>query len=393
MNYNYFLQFIQSSVLLLILTGYSIFKTGNPYLCLMISGILFIVFTIRSLDEKKDLVLICIQIIISAAFVWCSGVNISFLIFYECRLYKRAVNILFPGVTFGLYQIMLHTMQAHWIIFYMIILIIASSVIGFTEYAINEYFRVRMQIEKSVSMTAINEMYQKKLNHELIIKNYLADRNVRLEERENISRSIHNSVGHSITAAIMTLDAADMILDSSPDKAREKVNKANDRMRGSLESIRQAVRVLDNENDFKSIEGFLKDLTEVMEDFVADTQIRMHTDYQVSDKNINLPDTQAEFLTGAVQEFLSNGVRHGNADSFMVIVISDSRHIKVSVQDNGRSDFSGKNKQERIKAGFGLKKIISYAHRCGGNVEFINENGFRAEIVLPILGKDKNVQI
>ncbi|MBD5135141.1 MAG: hypothetical protein HDT39_04150 [Lachnospiraceae bacterium] len=386
-------QFVQSAVLLFILTGISVLKTGHPYMCLMLSGILFIVFTIRSLNEEKDLILLCIQIIISAAFVWCSGTNFSFLIFYECRLYKKPTNILFPGVTFGLYQTIFHTVETPWIICYILILIMVSSVMGFFESAVNEYFMVRMRIEESVSVAAINEMYQKKLNHELIIKNYLADRNARLEERENISRSIHNSVGHSITAAIMTLDAADMILDSSPDKAREKVNKANERMRGSLDSIHQAVRVLDNGNDFKSIEDFLKDLTEITQNFVMDTQIKMHTDYLVSDNNINLPDTQAEFLIGAVQEFLSNGVRHGNADSFTVIAVSDSRHIKVSVQDNGKSDFSNENRVRRIKAGFGLKKIISYAHRCGGDVELINENGFKAEVVLPIFRKDENVQI
>ena len=89
---------------------------------------------------------------------------------------------------------------------------------------------------------------QKKLAKELVIKNYLADKNARLEERENISRNIHNSVGHSITAAIMTLDAADMLYDTAPDKAREKMNTANERIRTGLEAIRQAVRVLDSNN-------------------------------------------------------------------------------------------------------------------------------------------------
>ena len=59
----------------------------------------------------------------------------------------------------------------------------------------------------------LNEMHEKRLNQELTKQNYLADKNARLVERENISRNIHNSVGHSITAAIMTLDAADMLYD------------------------------------------------------------------------------------------------------------------------------------------------------------------------------------
>lgn len=386
-------QYVQSLILLFALTCISIFKTGNPYIFLMISGVLLIVYAIRSLNEEKDWVLLCTQVILSAGFVWYSGYGFSYLIFYECRICKKPVNTLFPGIAFLLYQMAFHTMEAPWVLCYTLVLLIVSKVFGLIESAVNNYFKLKKQIGESVSVAAINEMYQKKLNHELIIKNYLTDRNARLEERENISRSIHNSVGHSITAAIMTLDAADMVLDASPDKAREKINKANERMRGSLNSIRQAVRVLDSENDFIPIEDFLGRLTDALDNFVSGTQVKARTDYQVSDGNISLPDTHAEFLIGAVQEFLSNGVRHGKADVFTIIAVSDSRHIKISVWDNGQSDFCGENREQRIKDGFGLKKIISYADKCGGDVELINENGFKAEVVLPILGKDKNVQI
>ena len=93
----------------------------------------------------------------------------------------------------------------------------------------------------------VSEMHEKRLNRELVKQNYLADKNARLLERENISRNIHNSVGHSITAAIMTLDAADMLYDVKPDEARKRMNDANERIRGSLESIRRAVRTLDDE--------------------------------------------------------------------------------------------------------------------------------------------------
>ena len=39
---------------------------------------------------------------------------------------------------------------------------------------------------------------------------------------------------------------------------------------------------------------------------------------------------------------------------------------------------------ELIKNGFGLKKLTSYAHRCGGSTEFKNEEGFCSVIELPV---------
>ena len=225
-------------------------------------------------------------------------------------------------------------------------------------------------------------MYAKKLNQELVIKNYLTDKTARLEERENISRNIHNSVGHSITAAVMTLDAADLMFDLEPEKAREKMNAANQRIRGSLDSIRQAVRVLDRENKYVSMSDFISELRAVTEDFMMDTMIKIHTDFGEVNLDVAILHEHTEFLTGVLQELLSNGVRHGAADVFYVTLTSDSKNMRLKVMDNGKSDFSESNQKERIEQGFGLKKIISYVERCGGRVNFSNENGFKTEILL-----------
>ena len=114
-----------------------------------------------------------------------------------------------------------------------------------------------------------------------------------------------------------------------------------------------------------------------------DTMIKIHYDFSDVDKSFLLAHEHSEFLTGAVEELLSNGVRHGNADSFTVILKSDSKHIMLKVLDNGRSNFSQANQAGYIQNGFGLKKIISYTKKCGGSATFSNLNGFKAEIVIP----------
>ncbi len=87
---------------------------------------------------------------------------------------------------------------------------------------------------------------------------------------------------------------------------------------------------------------------------------------------------------------LSNGIRHGNADKFNIILSSDSRHIMIVITDNGSGSFSDENSNERIQNGFGLKKLISYTKRCGGRISFKNDNGFRTEIMLPFQKSDEN---
>ncbi|MCR5368688.1 Signal transduction histidine kinase [Eubacterium ruminantium] len=269
--------------------------------------------------------------------------------------------------------------------------------------------------KERIMKTNINEMHEKRLNRELTIKNYLAEKNARLVERENISRNIHNSVGHSITAAIMTLDAADMLYDVKPDEARKRMNDANERMRGSLESIRRAVRTLDVETGTISVIDLKASMDAIIDEFVMDTEMKVDKMYEMPNKTyvsdadklsedalpddnagvsgeeedrsveIQIPREHAEFLTGVLKEFLTNGVKHGNATEYVVLLKGDSAHISLVVKDNGKSDFTPENSRRRIENGFGIKKIISYVERCGGKAVFTNENGFRSEVELPIL--------
>lgn len=116
---------------------------------------------------------------------------------------------------------------------------------------VGDSFDDDIQGPQSVGMKAVFINRKKIKNFELLklpdFVIYSMDELLDVVERENISRNIHNSVGHSITAAIMTLDAADMLYDVNPYEARKRMNDANNRIRVSLESIRRALRVLDDE--------------------------------------------------------------------------------------------------------------------------------------------------
>ena len=97
-----------------------------------------------------------------------------------------------------------------------------------------------------------------------------------------------------------------------------------------------------------------------------------------------LPKEHAEFLTGALSELLTNGVKHGGATAFTVKLLGDSAHIRLEVRDNGSSAFNEETRDELIHKGFGLKKLISYVKRCGGVTKFDNDGGFFSMIELPL---------
>ena len=383
-------RFTQGTILIIFLTVLGCLDSKNPYIVFGISGILLCVICKESLEEDRNKLMMFIRYLLSLIFVIITDKCILYMIFYlngnyyESLKTRKKYNLVLPSITYLLVQIILNEKTLPMILVHMFILGILSVGIYFIQFFVEKYVAANNTISQAVSIMAVNEMYTKKLNQELIIKNYLADKNARLEERENISRNIHNSVGHSITAAVMTLDAADMLFFVEPEKAREKMNTANKRIRESLDSIRQAVRVLDNENKYISINDFISELTAVTDNFVMDTMIKIYTNFENIGIGVVIPHEHTEFLTGALQELLSNGVRHGNADEFIITLIADSSNIKLKVSDNGKSDFSKENQKERIENGFGIKKMISYVKKCGGYMTLSNENGFVTEITIKL---------
>lgn len=374
-----------SAIFVSILTAVTLLTTLNIKATLVLYGLIMIFLTLRSICDNENKTITFSMLVLTGLFAFFSGNIHAFMIMYECR-FRSGTRIFLPSLAYFVYVLFSGMDNVPLIIFRIVMLTAASLLLFAAETLICRYNEARKSIPNAVSVTAISEMYTKKLNQELVIRNYLTDRNARLEERENISRSIHNSVGHSITAAIVTLEASDMLLDKSPDRAREKLLTAKERIRTGLDSIRHAVRVLDDETVSISLCDFLTGINTAADEFVMDTMRVIHMDLPEKNDELLIPREHTEFLTGAFQEILSNGVKHGNADVFFLHISADSSHIKLTVKDNGNSDFSSENAAIRLREGFGLRKLRSYADRCGGLTVFSNENGFKTEITLPFEG-------
>ena len=392
----------------------SIFFTGALSVLLMLAGLMMVIVTYSTLDDdpfegvavredeheetgsavkpniKRFSAVTAVKLVAAVAFAVVSGGFPGFAVFAVFDEWKWFVNGIAATVLFVISSIFgmsgkLDSRDTAILIIESLILMAIVMILSLVKSYMNILDRRKEADKVRVLNSNVNEMHEKRLNRELVMQNYLADRNARLLERENISRNIHNSVGHSITAAIMTLDAADMLYDVKPDEARKRMNDANERIRGSLESIRRAVRTLDDAEGTVPISDLRAATVGIVDDFKMDTERRVDIlDDLVPETQV--PKEHVEFLTGALEEFLTNGVKHGNATEFIVMLSGDSAHIKLEVKDNGRSDFGETNRESRIEKGFGVKKIISYAERCGGKAFFDNsEYGFRSAVELPIL--------
>ncbi len=376
---------ILDNIIIIIITLISLFTGKYPSFLIMIAGLLMVFATYKSYSEEKNKLLIVLEVILMSLFSILSCCFIGFVVFFLLREIREYVRILLGVCIFLTVALIDNNNSLAVCIMEILFLVVIYLILMFIYYSINYIENKQIQEKEKIIATNISEMHEKRLNEQLTMQNYLTEKNARLLERENISRNIHNSVGHSITAAIMTLDAADMLYDIKPNEARKKMQDANDRIRGSLESIRRAVRVLDEDSAVISVGDLKSEMNNIINEFVMDTSIRIDQNFEQADNDIKIPQDHAVFLTGVLQEMLTNGVKHGGADEFIVLLLGDVAHIRLEVSDNGRSDFDELNSNYRIDNGFGIKKIISYADKCGGKTLFINDNGFKSVVELPII--------
>ena len=265
-------------------------------------------------------------------------------------------------------------------------------------------------LEKALRSSALDAMNERELRMEIAESKNMAEENARLEERERISRDIHNAVGHTLSAATVTLDAAQMLIDTDATKANQKIDQANERIHEAIGSVRSVVRTLDAEDDCVLVTDYVNSLKELINNFTLDTEIKVHHNLDLilaeeerrhdikenNEQNVSgdsslcntyskLHIARAAFISSSISELLTNGVKHGGAKVFVILLTLDSSHISVQVSDNGQGwgEISYEEKQAKLRNGFGLRKMSDYVKTNGGSFDVDGSEGFYVKYSLP----------
>ena len=255
-------------------------------------------------------------------------------------------------------------------------------------YVYNNTITTNAKLNQALTAAAVEALEQRSLREEIAKNQKINENNARLEERERISRDIHNYVGHTLSAATVTLDAATLLVPSDQDKALEKIDAANSRVHEAISSVRSVVRTLDAEDDCIETADYLLSLEKMVDEFKTDTAIKIYHNFKQEHPDARIPIQTASFLSSSLSELLTNGVKHGNADLFVITFVLDTGHIRLRVQDNGSGwgDISLNEKKLRLANGFGLRKIRDYTESCGGSFDIDSVDGFTVDLSLPFEG-------
>lgn len=185
----------------------------------------------------------------------------------------------------------------------------------------------------------------------------------RTAERLRISRELHDLLGHQLTVLTLELEAA---RHRDGEAAREHVERADKVARGVLADVRTTVGALRT--------GSATDLTEALRDIGRDVP-GLDVSVEVGD-DVEADEEQTAALVRAVQEIVTNTLRHAGARELAVTVTRDGDAIRLTAVDDGRGT-------PEVVPGNGLRGIAERFAPLGGDIAYDGSAGFRVTARMP----------
>jgi signal transduction histidine kinase len=203
-------------------------------------------------------------------------------------------------------------------------------------------------------------------NAALLASHALLVEGSRQGERLRISRELHDSLGHHLTALGLQLELARQLAEGA---AAEPVEKARALTRESLDEVRRVVSSMQASAKMDLIPGLRA---------LAGGIIVPRISVTASDELAALDVEIGHALFRCIQEAITNSVKHARAQNVWVDVRSGTRGLDVVVRDDGRG-------VREVTPGTGLEGIRARASRVGGRAEFSSTSGqgFVVRIAVP----------
>jgi signal transduction histidine kinase len=180
-----------------------------------------------------------------------------------------------------------------------------------------------------------------------------------VQERNRIAREIHDSLGHSLTAFNLHVEAALRLLKSDPEEAKDLLIDAKQLGSQALREVRESVATLRSSPlQGKTLEAAIGQLCE---DFTRSTGIVPTQDFAMTGPI----GTEIEIaLYRITQEALTNIIKHAQATTVTLRFSQTVTHVNLLIQDDGQGFVMA-----QTTTGFGLQGMRERVEALGGSCE------------------------
>lgn len=199
-------------------------------------------------------------------------------------------------------------------------------------------------------------------------------------ERNRIAQEIHDIVGHTLTSTVLQIEAGKRLMAKDSESALTRLKEAQDLVRHSLSEIRNSVHMLKQDQYYE--------LEEAMRLLLRNTEHNTGTVIHARiDPLSQLTPIQKKVIYHALQEGLTNGIRHGQCTEFRFSLLDKGAFLEFRLSDNGKG-------AEELVMGFGLKMMKDRVEQLKGSLYLDAQpnKGCLLRIQLPLGQGDRSME-
>ena len=284
----------------------------------------------------------------------------------------------------NLYEFTSYYIQRRWMILFIMFLPVmfaqenirmTYSLIAVFDFVV--YTMAKLYTERLCKLEVDNDMMRKDMQR--LTKNlnenkaYIrqSEYTFKLEERNRLSQEIHDKIGHSMTSALIQMEAAKRLMDTDKEKAAELLQNAIYISKEGIESIRITLKNMKPPTEQIGIHR----MKLFIDEFAAKHDMKISFLYK-GNLDIISP-IQWKIIGENVTEALTNAMKYAEATAISIDIHVLNTVVKVQVKDNGKG-------VPQVKKGLGIIGMEERTASINGTIIVDGTNGFSVTMLLPI---------
>jgi signal transduction histidine kinase len=246
-----------------------------------------------------------------------------------------------------------------------------SQMGGFT----NQMVAIGSLILRTISFLVIGFVITRLVSAQRRQRKALAEANIKLvqyaatveqltlsRERNRLSRELHDTLAHTLSALAVQIDALMAVWEPLPDRAQQMLSKMLETTRRGLEETRRSLKAL-RAAPLEEM-GLALALSTLAQDFSARNELAL--DLDLPEELNNLPPEIEHVFYRVAQEALENVDQHAGAKRVQVKLVGNGGRLTLTVADDGR----GFNTQsEAAEHQLGVQGMYERAELIGAELE------------------------
>lgn len=202
------------------------------------------------------------------------------------------------------------------------------------------------------------------------------------DERKRVARELHDDLGQALGGLALRVETTRRYLQQAPSRALEQLDHIQELIKDTTDRMYELIFAL---------------RPSALDDLGLVAALRSHAErvlpadritFQLETEGLNgrLPPEIETALYRAIQEAISNVIRHAQATRLRIRLMRHDGLLEAEIVDNGRGfDPEAVDTDGQSTRGLGLSGMMERVTQCGGELEVLSHPGKGTRVIIRIL--------